>query len=178
MEIKDLRMRVMEIDDIKPCLDFVNSAFEKNMLTKGPVQEENDINSAPWSWYGLPEIWFSVVEFNSRVIAYCIVRRVGGVAHLHSIVVEPGSQGKGIGAFIMERYPKEHCGNKSLPCILTLHSYTTTDYNHEFYLKYGFKLYVDNDEKIFLELNEWISNCNKHHDWPLTNKKILFFKIL
>jgi ribosomal protein S18 acetylase RimI-like enzyme len=176
IQLSELSFVPMVRNDIGLCLDIIDDAFGRNVEGSGKSFENKHIDEPPWSWFGEENVFFYMLRSNNDLLGYVVWRQRGMVSHLHSFLISSRFQRMGLGKKMLETYHEESLRLKKTIVLFTLHTYEETKYNHLFYEMYGYQQYKKNDELVTKNLNPWIENCRIHNDWPLTNKKLLFYK--
>lgn len=171
------QFRQMLPSDIPRCISLIDDAFSNCIDLLNSSFESKEREKPPWSWYGYSNLSFHVLTVaDDEVNGYIIWRNIYNTSHLHSFLVSAQHQQKGAGTKALSYYESESLKINPNTNIFTLHSYKSTVYNHIFYQRNGYEIYDDNRQKID-ELNDWIENCKRHSDWPLTRNKVLLFKL-
>jgi len=167
----------MAVADFPQCIMLIDEGFYNCTDISDNTFESKEIGKPPWSWYGHPNLSFYVLTLgDEKIIGYVIWRNVHSTSHLHSFLISADYQRKGVGSTALCSYECESLKKNPQTNIFTLHSYQTTVYNHIFYQRNGYEIY-DGARQTIDELKDWIENCKRHRDWPLTGNKVLLFKL-
>ena len=167
----------MEKESMKDCVSLIEASFRKNLSNHTHEYESIHLSEPPWSWYNQKNIYFYTLKSSNAIIAYAVWRVFKEVSHLHSFLVSADFQRKGIGTILLKYYENKSIQIEPTIEVFTLHTYFETRYNQVFYLKNGYLKYNRFDEEKIGGLKSWTENCKNHDDWPLTNNKLLFYKL-
>ena len=157
-------------NDFPRIIDLIKSSYAPHIIRrKKDDLHPVDINNPPFPWYGDPSLYWKVAEIDNNIVAFTLSRWVERNWHFHSICVNGGYQGKGIGK-IVHLY-RLYLGLKTNPELqsFTLHCRETAYWARKLVEKLGYKE-IDQklaDPKEDSGLGDWVRRCKEFNNWPL-----------